>query len=1387
MFNSIQKYLLLLIFSFVALSAWAVVSEYSFTTTQATYTEISGGTVLGSVTNDNETFNAIPLGFVFTYNGVDYSNVSVACNGFVVMGDVAVTSNVPISSTTAGTSNNLVAGLSRDIKSRDNGELMYLLSGTAPNRIFTVQWKNYRRVPTTTINDILNFQIQLHENGNKVAYVYGPITAVTAATAAAIQVGLRGDSNADFSNRTTTTDWAATIAGTAANNSCTLSATVFPAAGLTFTFAPAVAGEPPLPAQNPVPANNAVNVSYNAGLSWLIGGGVTDGYKVYLGTDNPPTNLVNGTTQTATTYDPADFSYNTTYYWKIVPYNQFGDAVDCPVWSFTTLADPTVTSYPYEQNFDDLTPPALPLGWTTINANGDTYAWETYAGNADSAPNSVRIRYNTTMAMNDWLLMPPFAMAADTNYKLTFKYRAASSTYAEKMAVYWGTAPTVDAMTNLLWSNENITNTTYETVQLPLIPTTTGTYYVGFKGYSDTDMFYLYIDTVEMELLTDVLDPPTNLTATVSGHNVALNWDAPGETPPPPEGFVDGFETYENFSIAFAPWTLVDVDQSTTYGMTGIAWTNAYAAQAYMVFNPSATTPAVTDLAAHSGDKMAACFASTTPPNNDWMITPQLTVAAGDVVKFWAKSYTAQYGLERFKVGVSTTGTAPANFTIISGASYVQAPIDWTEYSYNLSAYAGQNVYIGIQCLSNDAFIFLVDDFYVGAPAARGEILANLQPAAGSQSRQIGIAQAVAPAMRTVTRDLLGYKVYRDGALIATVSNPATTEYADNALVAGSYSYTVTAYYDGGESVPAGPATAVVTDALAMPENLAASVEGNDVTLTWDNPEPPATGDWITWATEALGNSVGTNSAATFDVAHRWTQADLAPYAGRTLTQLKFVPAYEACTYTVKVWTGGSATNAGTLVSSQVVTAPTIGDWNLVVLNTPVPIPTTGDLYYGFGVDTQGGYPAGCDDGPQVEGKGNMMYFQGAWTTLTALAPTLTYNWSVKAFAQTGAATKAVELTPIVEAPRAVSTGELALGRYEVPATRPVTGFKVYRDDVLIGTITDPAVTTYTDMDLANGTYTYGVTATHTTGESDPATVDVTVEVVLPPVLYGTDFEAYSDFATVFNPWTMIDVDQSTTYGLTDIEFPGSGTPMAYMVFNPTATVPPVTTITAHSGNKMAAAFASTTPPNNDWMVTPRMTLGTGSKIKFYAKSHTAQYGLERFRVGVSTLATIIPQGFQYVSGGTYVEAPTTWTEYIYDLSQYDGQQVYIGIRCVSNDAFIFFVDDFTVHSNGGSVSNDDTTAPVLQTSLQGNYPNPFNPETTIRFSTAAAGPVRIDIYNARGQLVKSLMNESREAGNHSIVWNGTDNTGRSIGSGIYYYKMQAGSYTSTRKMVLMK
>ncbi|MDP2172625.1 MAG: chitobiase/beta-hexosaminidase C-terminal domain-containing protein, partial [Candidatus Cloacimonadaceae bacterium] len=101
--------------------------------------------------------------------------------------------------------------------------------------------------------------------------------------------------------------------------------------------------------------------------------------------------------------------------------------------------------------------------------------------------------------------------------------------------------------------------------------------------------------------------------------------------------------------------------------------------------------------------------------------------------------------------------------------------------------------------------------------------------------------------------------------------------------------------------------------------------------------------------------------------------------------------------------------------------------------------------------------------------------------------------------------------------------------------------------------------------------------------------------------------------------------------------------------------------------------------------------------------------------------------------------------------------------------------------------SNDDPGTPNLLTALIGNHPNPFNPSTSISFSLKEAGIVHIDIYNQKGQLVKNLLDESKNAGVHSAVWNGNDNNGKPVSSGIYYYRMQSGSYGSTRKMLMLK
>lgn len=188
--------------------------------------------------------------------------------------------------------------------------------------------------------------------------------------------------------------------------------------------------------------------------------------------------------------------------------------------------------------------------------------------------------------------------------------------------------------------------------------------------------------------------------------------------------FEDSFETYTNFAISnVGNWTLNDVDQKTTYGFQGITFTNSGSPMAFIVFNSTATTPGTvssetSNWSARTGEKVMACFAATSAPwNNDWLISPQITLGTeGNVVSFWAKSCDALYGNERFKVGISTTGTTPANFTIISPGSYVTTPSNaqWVEYTYQLDpSYANQQVYIGINCISQDQFGFAIDDFKV--------------------------------------------------------------------------------------------------------------------------------------------------------------------------------------------------------------------------------------------------------------------------------------------------------------------------------------------------------------------------------------------------------------------------------------------------------------------------------------------------------------------------------------------------------------------------------------------------------------------------------------------------------------------------------------------------
>jgi len=100
---------------------------------------------------------------------------------------------------------------------------------------------------------------------------------------------------------------------------------------------------------------------------------------------------------------------------------------------------------------------------------------------------------------------------------------------------------------------------------------------------------------------------------------------------------------------------------------------------------------------------------------------------------------------------------------------------------------------------------------------------------------------------------------------------------------------------------------------------------------------------------------------------------------------------------------------------------------------------------------------------------------------------------------------------------------------------------------------------------------------------------------------------------------------------------------------------------------------------------------------------------------------------------------------------------------------------------------NDDNDALPLATSLKGNYPNPFNPSTTIEFYLMESAYVTLDVYNVMGQKVTALINSRMEAGYHSVAWDGKDNGGNSVASGAYFYKLSADDYSSVKKMLLIK
>ena len=96
-------------------------------------------------------------------------------------------------------------------------------------------------------------------------------------------------------------------------------------------------------------------------------------------------------------------------------------------------------------------------------------------------------------------------------------------------------------------------------------------------------------------------------------------------------------------------------------------------------------------------------------------------------------------------------------------------------------------------------------------------------------------------------------------------------------------------------------------------------------------------------------------------------------------------------------------------------------------------------------------------------------------------------------------------------------------------------------------------------------------------------------------------------------------------------------------------------------------------------------------------------------------------------------------------------------------------------------------TMPAAKNRLEQNSPNPFNPTTAISYTLASRENVSLAIYDVGGKLVRTLESGSRDLGTHSVSWDGRDNAGSTVGSGVYFYRLDAGKFSATKKMVMLK
>jgi len=545
----------------------------------------------------------------------------------------------------------------------------------------------------------------------------------------------------------------------------------------------------------PIPTDNSTTVGINPILQWSVN---ADSCSVFF-THNPDNwDLVAAHVTNYTCRLPYELEYQTDYYWKVKAY-QAGVMTEGPIWHFVT-EDASTTDIPWTADFTgtNFPPPTWQLlnGLYEVGAvlESTSYGWERGEQGATLAiygrdchywlvtpmlrnASQQALSLQFTLDVADTQSQQPGILGIDDRFVLL---------YRETDQVEWQRLPVIWEAERILYNHSQI---------IVLLPTGLATIQLAWYGESqqmNADNT-VTLSGIRLESYNTVVSPPTNLVVTQGTNCFSLQWTASGSgathyvvyrnggiltqavqgtdyqdtaisqdipylywvTAVSGDGesspsnavyvqytaedsllFADNFNAYPSFLPPSSSYQCVDLDQMTTYGIDGVAFPGSGQAGSFQVFDPSACVPTLIVPGIAVGDKVLACFAASIPPNNDWLILPSMRLGTGSYLRLAARSLSEDYGLDRFRICVSTSGSSPASFIAIHDEPYISPLADWGEYEFSLTAFDNQVVRIGIQCVSWGSLCLLLDDLsvhtYQGvsieSPVAIPEPLASVYP-----------------------------------------------------------------------------------------------------------------------------------------------------------------------------------------------------------------------------------------------------------------------------------------------------------------------------------------------------------------------------------------------------------------------------------------------------------------------------------------------------------------------------------------------------------------------------------------------------------------------------------------------------------------------------------